>query len=184
MSRIVIDDDLELVDLSLSSAEEIFHLIDTNRQHLKRWLPFVDLTQKASDTEKFIKSVNTSKAPKPDLIFEIRYKKKVAGLIALKEIDFLQKKTEIGYWLAKRYEGKGIVTRSCSALLKYCFSEMEMNRVQIKAATGNAQSLLIPERLGFKFEGIEREGEFLENGFVDLVIYSILRSEWEGTSLS
>jgi ribosomal-protein-serine acetyltransferase len=182
MNVIKVDEDLSLIELRYSSAGEIFDAIIKNRPHLRRWLPFVDLTKKQSDTEQFIKSVKQSRATKPDLIYEVRLKKEFAGLIALKEVDYLQRKTEIGYWLAKEYEGKGIITRSSAALLDFCFGELELNRVQIKAATGNVQSLLVPERLGFKFEGIEREGEYLNGKYVDLMVYSILKSEWEGTA--
>lgn len=184
MRAIKVDEELVLEELRYSSAAEIFNAITSNREHLRRWLPFIDFTKKQSDTEQFIKSVKQSRCPKPDLIYELRYHKELAGLIALKEVDYLQRKTEIGYWLSEKFEGKGIITRSCSALLDHCFDDLGLNRVQIKAATGNAQSLLIPERLGFKFEGIEREGEYLNGEFVDLMIYSMLQKHWEGISKS
>lgn len=53
-----------------------------------------------------------------------------------------------------------------------------MNRIQIKCAVGNRPSNAIPLRLGFKFEGIEREGELLASGYyADINVYSILKKE-------
>ena len=53
-----------------------------------------------------------------------------------------------------------------------------MNRVEIRCATGNKKSCAIPERLGFTFEGIQRNGGWLYDRFVDYRIYSILANEW------
>jgi ribosomal-protein-serine acetyltransferase len=53
-----------------------------------------------------------------------------------------------------------------------------MNRVQIKVAVGNERSAKIPKRLGFQFEGIEREGEFHSNKYFDLKVFSKLKKEY------
>jgi ribosomal-protein-serine acetyltransferase len=55
---------------------------------------------------------------------------------------------------------------------------MGMHRVQIRVSVDNLRSKSIPIRLGFKFEGIERDGEFLNGHYTDLEVYSILKNEW------
>ncbi len=70
------------------------------------------------------------------------------------------------------------MTKSVEMLCDFAFKVMGINRVQIKCAVGNNPSSNVPKRLGFKFEGIERDGELLTgNVFVDLEIYSILKSD-------
>jgi len=55
-----------------------------------------------------------------------------------------------------------------------------MNRIQIRCAVGNYPSNAIPQRLGFKFEGTERDGELLSsNQYTDINIYSLLKKEIE-----
>lgn len=181
MDPIKIGDGIELHELKLSSADEIFREIEENREHLRRWLPFIDHTLRTEDTLRFIRAVNGSVR---DLVLEIRNGGSLAGLLAVKEIDPVNSKAEIGYWISRKWEGKGIVTRSCAALINHCFNSLNLNRVQIKAATGNSASIMIPERLGFKFEGIERSGEYLNGDYVDLVVYSMLKSEWDGLTRS
>lgn len=178
MFEIPVDERTLLKRIRLESAGRIFEAIDNNREHLADWLPFVDATVKISDTESFIKSVINSNCPKKDYIFEIFYEDEFAGLIALKEVDHYNRKTELGYWIIREYTGKGIITRSVSALIDYAFSELEMMRIQIKVAIGNTRSALVPERLGFVFEGIERSGERLSDRFADLQVYSLLKEEW------
>jgi len=102
----------------------------------------------------------------------------LAGLISFKYTDRANHKTELGYWLAQDQQGKGLVTRSCKALINLAFERMGMHRVQIKISVDNHRSKGIPKRLGFKFEGIERDGEFLNGHYTDLEVYSILKNEW------
>lgn len=56
---------------------------------------------------------------------------------------------------------------------------MDLNRIEIKAAVKNFKSQAIPEKLNFKKEGILRQAEFVNNEFIDLFIYSILKNEWK-----
>ncbi|MFW5968756.1 MAG: RimJ/RimL family protein N-acetyltransferase, partial [Persicimonas sp.] len=50
-----IDDDLELRLHEEHHAEEMYALVDKNRAHIGRWLPFVDYTDAVSDTLEFIR---------------------------------------------------------------------------------------------------------------------------------
>jgi ribosomal-protein-serine acetyltransferase len=88
----------------------------------------------------------------------------------------------IGYWLSKELEGKGIITRSCKAVIDEGFKRLKLNRIEIRAAVENYKSQAIPQRLGFKQEGIIRQAEFVNNQFVDLYVYSMLKEEWESKS--
>jgi ribosomal-protein-serine acetyltransferase len=49
----------------------------------------------------------------------------------------------------------------------------------IKCAVVNERSKAIPERLHFTFEGIEREGQNLNGEYTDLMVFSMLRKDWE-----
>ena len=177
--EIPVADGLTLVRLRMESAVDIFNVIDQNRHTLRKWLPFVDNTCKVTDTEIFIKSVLQSSGPKRDIVYEVRYLGEFAGLIALKEIDRWNKKSEMGYWLDPLFEGKGIMTMACKAMIDCAFSQMKLNRIQVKVGIGNARSSRIPEKLGFKFEGIERAGEKFPSHYIDLEVFSLLRKEWE-----
>lgn len=171
-------EDLVLKLLRQESAGLIFSIIDENRYLLRRWLPFVDNTRKPDDTEIFVKSVLSASGPKQDIIYEIWFHDEFAGIIAFKEIDRWNNRTELGYWLDPRFEGRGIMTRCCISLLKCAFTKMNMKRIQIKVGIGNAKSARIPEKLGFTFEGIERAGEKFPDHYADLEVYSILKEEW------
>lgn len=176
MEHIRIDDKLRLELLKPSMASVIFESIDKDREYLQKWLPFVEHTKQLSDTEAFISGV-TAKNNKRDKIFSIWYKEEFAGLIGFKDTDWVNRKTEIGYWLVKNMQGKGLITKSIGKLIRYAFQKQKLNRIQIKVAESNKQSEAIPIKLGFRLEGTEREGELHLNQYFNLKVYSLLRSE-------
>jgi ribosomal-protein-serine acetyltransferase len=102
----------------------------------------------------------------------------VAGYIGLNRIDWANYRTEIGYWIGASFQGRGIMTRSCRAMLAYAFDELKLNRVEIYCAVDNLRSRAVPERLGFRKEGVMRQAERVHERYHDLVCYSMLAAEW------
>lgn len=169
---------LTLSEAQVGDAPALYQLIDSGRLYLREWLPFIDNSFSASDTTLFLRSV-TAIGNMQEQVYTIRYEGDVAGIIGYKAIDRVNSKLEIGYWLGEQFQGKGIMTKSCYALLKQAFEQMHMNRIQIKVGVGNKKSNRIPQRLGFKMEGVERDGEWLRGRFIDLEVYSLLKREWQ-----
>ena len=176
--KIKADKDIVLQKVRIKSAKEIFNCVDSSREFLREWLPFVDQTKTWKDTEKFIKSVVHDRDARKGILFEVRYKDKIVGLISLRDIDLMHNKAEIGYWLHKDAVGEGIMTRSCKALIIYAFKDLQLNKLWIRCAVENVRSCNIPKQLGFSFEGVERQGELLYGKYVDLKVYSLLEKEW------
>lgn len=178
MDQFIIDDHLSLEKIKLAYAEMIFNSIDDNREHLRTWLPFVEYTRRVRDTELFIRSIIDKPYGERDDVFVIWHKGEFAGLIGFKDTDFLNYKTEIGYWLIEKMTGKGIALLSTKKMINIAFRNMNMNRVQIRCGIGNTKSASIPKKLGFKLEGVERDGERHSGKYIDLEVYSLLKKEW------
>lgn len=176
MEYLMVEDNIHLQQLKMAHAGLIFETIERDREYLRKWLPFVDQTRKLEDTRDYIRQIQQS--PKNDLVYTIWYKGDFAGLAGYKDSDTVNQKTEIGYWLAENMQGKGIMIHTVKKLVDFAFRNLNRNRVQIKVAVGNDRSSAIPEKLGFQFEGIEREGEFHYDRFYDLKQYSMLKREW------
>ena len=182
MIQLIVSDEIMLKQLEETDAPDIFSIIDSQREYLCEWLPFVDGTKSVDDTLGFIRSVNETQESFQELIFCIYYHNIFAGLIGLKfnPADKVNLRTEIGYWISENFQKKGIVTLSAKMLIDYAFDQLNLNRIAIKCAVGNQPSKNIPKRLGFVFEGIERDGELFPDGhFVDLEVYSLLKKEWK-----
>ncbi len=94
-------------------------------------------------------------------------------------VDWANRSTALSYWLDEAHQGKGIMTACCRAFVSHAFTTWKMNRITIQCATKNTRSRAIPERLGFKLEGIIREAEWLYDHYVDHMLYGLLRSDLE-----
>lgn len=172
---IKVADNVILIPITLNDVSDIFNTIDTERNYLREWLPFVDSTKHESDTLAFVESVIGSGLPPFKLVVDGVF----SGLVGIVNYDKLNRKLEIGYWMSEKIQGQGIMTKSVYAMLKYVFVELNVNRVQIKVAVDNIRSRKIPQRLNFEFEGVERDGELLvDNKFADIAVYSILKKEF------
>lgn len=180
-----VSDSISLHGIELSDAAAIFQTINTQREYLREWLPFVDFTQTVEDSESFVRSVLDAPVHQRELTFVIRDGGVFAGLIGFKSTDWGNHKTEIGYWLSYPFQKRGIITRSVQRLSEFAFREQGINRIQIKCAVGNEASSRIPKRLGFSFEGIERDGERMSDGtFADIEVYSKLQADPTDSSLA
>lgn len=173
-----IDDDIVLQLLEENHAGELFALTERSRDHLRRWLPWVDATQTVEDSRNFIVKSLEQYNRNEAMNAGIWYHGKLAGIISFARLDLHNKNAMIGFWIGKEYEGKGLMTRSCKALIEKGFGEMGLNRIELTAALENRRSRAIPERLGFQLEGVLRQSTWLYDHFQDMAIYSLLRSEW------
>jgi ribosomal-protein-serine acetyltransferase len=174
-----ISDDLELLLIQLTDAEELFALTDANRLYLRQWLPWLDAIAQVDDTKDFILRTLKQFIDHEGLVAAICYGGKIVGLIGFNRIEQQDRIGYVGYWLAESHTGKGIMTKSCQSLINYGFTTLKLNRIVITCATENQRSRAIPLRLGFQHEGVAREAEWLYDRFVDHDIYALLAKDWK-----
>jgi ribosomal-protein-serine acetyltransferase len=178
----IIEEDIKVCLSVPEFAEELFELTDKNRVYLRQWLPWLDAIQKTSDTKEFIDAQLESFSKKEAVHQTIFYKDKIAGVLGFNEIDQAHRIGYIGYWLGQEFTGLGIMTKSVSDLIHQGFIDWELQRLEIRCAVDNVKSRAIPERLGFRNEGIIRRAEKVNSNYYDHVVYG-LRNE-EKVSLS
>lgn len=170
---------ISLREVVLEDAAAIFHAIDTHRDYLKEWLPFVNDIRSVADEESFLKSVLLVPTDRYEPIFGVwNERHEICGLIGFHFSDFTNHRTEIGYWLLPEYQHQGIITTGVRTLCQWIVKEKNIKRIQIRCAVGNKASNAIPLRLGFHLEGTERAGELLATGeYTDIHVYSLLKEE-------
>lgn len=175
----LIDSAIALRVLREDDAAELFALTNANRAYLRRWLPWVDLVTTVDDSRSFLSNVAAQREEGRGPTFGILHEGALAGVVGYLPIDRINRIGEIGYWLAERLQGRGVMTQCCRFVVRYGFLTLDLNRIQIAAGTSNRESRAVPERLGFRFEGILRARENLYGTFIDHAMYSLLRSEFD-----
>ncbi len=169
METIPLFDRYTLRPLRAEDARDIFRSIDTQREHLGRWLPFVAATHREEQTQEVVAAMLADPA---NPIFTLRDGDLFAGLIGFKSADPVSSSIEIGYWLRDEQQGKGLMTAAVKALCERAFREMGMKRIEIRCGRGNLRSNRIPQRLGFRRSHVEARGELLSDGeWIDLNVY-------------
>ncbi len=173
-----IEDELELKPVDERHAEELTALVRRDLAHLKPWMPWATERYSVEDAREFIRRQIRQYAEDMGFATLIFFRGRVAGSIGYNQIDWSNRKADIGYWLGSEFTGRGLMTKCCRALVEHAFRELRLNRVEIFCAVENQRSRRIPERLGFKEEGTHRQAEWVHDHFKDLVSYSMLAREW------
>ncbi len=85
---------------------------------------------------------------------------------------------EIGFTLARRFQGQGYASEAVSRLLDYLFGELGLHRVRANCDPENITSIRLMERLGMRHEGRFVESLWSKGRWVDEDWYAILEREW------
>ena len=178
--KIQVDEEISLEFLEEIHAESLINLVNANRTYLREWLPWIDHMQSVENAKKYISDCKRRAAEKTDFSFAIIINKNIVGRIGMHHINSQNKIGEIGYWLANGLQGSGIISKCCTALINHAFTQLHLNRIEIKCGVGNNKSRAIAEKLQFKEEGILCQAELLNGKFIDLYLYAMLKDEWTG----
>jgi RimJ/RimL family protein N-acetyltransferase len=100
------------------------------------------------------------------------------GCVSIMDINKSSKSGELGYWIAKDSWGLGYCTEAASAIIKYGFEEMGLNRIQAKHLARNPASGRVMHKLGMKKEGYLRQAFVKWGRYEDNALYAILREDW------
>lgn len=85
---------------------------------------------------------------------------------------------ELGYWIGQEYWNHGYATEAAAAAIDYAFRILGVNRVEALHFVRNPASGRVMEKCGMKCEGTLRQARKKWDEYLDVRVYSILRSDW------
>jgi ribosomal-protein-serine acetyltransferase len=179
--QLQIADDSYLRLLEEADARELHALIEANRAHLARWLPWA-AGQTFEDTLDFIRGTRLQARENEGFQAAIVTEHGIAGVVGYVSVDWGNRSTRVGYWLDEEQQGKGTMTAAARLLVDHALTTWQLNRVEIVVAAENRRSRAIPERLGFREEGILRQYQLVDGGYLDCVSYSTLAADRSAAS--
>lgn len=175
--KVIKGDDFDLVKVepTFDVARHLFETLDSQREYMAQWLEWVDASiSPEAMYPHLLKSSETKNSN-----YYIVLDGTVIGSISFVSFSERHKTAEIGYWLSKDYNGRGIMTQAVKLFEKFAFETLDLNRVEIKVDVENLKSCAVPERAGYVKEGVLRGAYVLRGEARDIVVYSKLKSEWE-----
>jgi [ribosomal protein S5]-alanine N-acetyltransferase len=84
-------------------------------------------------------------------------------------------RAELGYWLARPFWGRGIMTATVAAARDYALTQWQLVRISAHVFVLNTASARVLEKNGFTCEGLHRK-QFLKDGrFLDARTFAFIR---------
>lgn len=176
--KLQVDEDILLQEPRLEDIDRLYELIEGNREHLQRWLSWIQRITTREHCRTFVNHVNYRNIFSGRWVYGIWYRDELAGLIDFNEGDKQLNQVSLGYWLAHAYQGKYIMSRVVRTCLDYAFDEQHLHKVLIKTASDNFRSQAIPIRLRFSWEGLTHDAGTVNGRPIDMIIYSMVYNDW------
>lgn len=179
---IIVTPMVRLDSLGLHHAERLFALINSSRQHLRRWLPWVKDTKTVDDSVHFISDYcRPSSEQGTAFCYGIMVHNVLAGCFEIRWNDTRnyydsppERFAHLGYWLGSDFLGQGIMTHTVHAVTHDLFTTYGIEQIGIAVAMENFASQRLAERLGYTFEKILPHAETLaDSTIVDHKLYLI-----------
>ena len=103
---------------------------------------------------------------------------KLIGVVSADNLELgTTHKAEIGYWLARQYWSKGIMTDAVKAYVKYAFEQLGLLKLVAHVFELNIGSARVLEKAGFKLEGRLRKHFRKDGKLLDARIYGLLKED-------
>lgn len=134
-----------------------------------------------SDGEAFLREQSGLRFGVPNSWFQIAVALQTSDeLIGDCVIHFLESRqqVEIGFTLARVYQGQGYAREALACLLGFLFETLQMHRVTAVTDVRNSHSVQLLERLGFRREGHYRQNVWFKGAWGDEYLYALLQEEW------
>ena len=100
------------------------------------------------------------------------------GRALLFHVDDLARNAEVGIALLPEHQGRGHGKDVLRVLLDYGFRSRNLHRIHLQTLSSNEAGLRAYRAVGFVEEGRLREHAWVEGAYEDMVLMSVLRSEW------
>ncbi|HDR3890622.1 TPA: GNAT family N-acetyltransferase [Bacillus cereus] len=165
----------------------VYEAIQASKKELRPWMVFAQKEQTEEEVEESIRKSHIQFLQREDLRLLV-FSKETGEFIAsagLHRINWDIPQFEIGYWIDSRWSGKGYMVEAAKGITEFAFTELKANRVEIRCDSLNKKSRAIPEKLGFKLEGILESASVAvdENGLRDMCVFAMTRNTYKKEEL-
>jgi len=170
----------ELTDLDKQSLPLL-----VNDLEVSKYLAVVPYPYTDRDSEWFVEHCKEESQKDPrenyELGIELLETKQLIGMVGLTKVNKWDEKATLGYWLGKQYWRKGYMGEAVQTMLKYAFTDLGLQRIDVCAAIQNEASNGLIKKIGSTFEGVAIRDHKTKSSkiFVDVNKYGLLKENWK-----
>lgn len=179
---------VELLRLRRRDRAEWLDLRAANREWLRPWeatFPYADAEQQVMTFRRYVRALNAEVRNNSGLTLAIAYEGRLAGQVSASPIfGGAVWSGSIGYWVSRDLAGKRIAPAAVAMLTDYCFGVIGLHRIELNIKPDNVRSLTVPQRLGFRDEGLRRGYVHIAGEWADHRTFALTREEVPGGLLA
>ena len=144
----------EISHIHEGDAWKICNLMVANEDRFKRYFPGT-LAQNLNPTlsQLFVETKLKQFQNKEEFVFTLKHSetRELAGLIYIKELDWIIKQGEFAYCIGYTFEGQGLTSNAIQYLSEYAFNNLGLETLQIIANKDNLPSVNVALKNNFKW---------------------------------
>lgn len=131
-----------------------------------------------ADAEEFLERVHKDR-DRAWFVIALKETDQIIGEAGLLRMFRSWRSTDLSLIIGEREAwGQGYGTEAILLLLDYAFGYLNMHRVVVGVVGFNERALRFYQKVGFRQEGVQRDGYFYDHRYHDFVMMSILEDEY------
>jgi RimJ/RimL family protein N-acetyltransferase len=155
-----------------ADADELASCVMRSLPELSRWMPWATADYDRDAALAWLRGDIEADAHN---FLIIDHDGAIAGSCGLNQIDRLNNRANLGYWVRSDRAGRGLATAAARLVARHGLSELGLQRVEIVMGVENVASRRVAERAGAIFEGTMRDRLRLHERYHDAHLYSIVQ---------
>ncbi|NDC37033.1 MAG: N-acetyltransferase [Proteobacteria bacterium] len=160
---------------TLDLAPLIFGVVDAERERLAAFLPWVPSMRSVEDERTFIK--NSRRDWDEGRTFDYGIydgnSNEFLGTIGIHTIRWDHDCAELGFWIARKFEGKGVVSEAVLAMEEELCT-VGFHRIEIRCDIRNQRSAAVAKRCGYTLDGVLRQNIHERGRYNDTMVWGKL----------
>ena len=158
-------------------GESYYNLLLENSEHLSEVVNEIEEISSIEDAEAFTRNLMLDWKARRRFVLAImgRTSNEMMGQIWIEPLNWDLMIFEIGYFIARSFEGNGFVTEAVKRCITFLFDDVKAKKIEIHYNANNIKSGKVAESAGFTKEGqIRRSAKLKDGSVVDRVYYGLL----------
>ena len=105
----------------------------------------------------------------------LKQTKRFIGIIEIYGFNKEDCKAKIGFWLGKKYRGKGYVPEALEKIIKFSFENLKLNKLSAYVIKSNKISINILKKFNFRKVGVQKRDKLFEGKYYDVILFELLK---------